>query len=411
MGCCSSYTIPEGTQTAVYDKNGKLAVVEGPARLWSYQNKFDNLDRFVASEDEYLIMKFRDGKTELRQGPISVYRHPLEHESISIKQSTKLAEQELIVVYKPREKGQGSAADVKRELVRGPSIYVPSTVSEWTHEFSWTGTDMSDRDTNSKAVKRVSGLKFTKLRTNPGKTYIDIENVRTKDNALLTVKTMIFFRYDNIETMLNNTNDPFGDMINAISADIIEWCAPKKFDQFIVETDVLNTLDPYNQLRSTTDKIGMKIDKVVFRGYEAPPSLQKLHDGAIEKRTALALAKERDEEEHRLADFKLKRESERAVQQAQLEMSRCEHDLKLKKITAEAEQKRREQEYELETKRLREIKAIDPKVDLGSYLIARECQLPPVIQCGTLMSGQAPQVKGVTDAEKQASGVLARWGM
>merc|ERR1719350_469585 len=197
-------------------------------------------------------------------------------------------------------------------------------------------------------------------------------------------------------------------MINALSADIIEWCSPKSFDEFIAKTDVLNTLEPYAQLLSTVEKIGMKVDKVVFRGYEAPPVLQRLHDSAIEKRTALSLAKEGEDEEQRLADFKLQRETERASKQAELETARCQHNLNLQKVQAEAERQRKEQEHELELKRLREIKAIDANADIGKYLIARECHLPTVVQCGTLMSGQAPDVK-LGSGEKTVSSALANW--
>merc|ERR1712048_1500561 len=106
---------------------------------------------------------------------------------------------------------------------------------------------------------------------------------------------------------------------------------------------------------------------------QAPASLQKLHDGAIEARTSLTLAKEREEEEQRLADFKLERESQRATQQKQLEMDRCQHELKLKCERDDCAQKQLRQAYELEMERLREIKKIDPNSDIGAYLIAKEC--------------------------------------
>ena len=41
---------------------------------------------------------------------------------------------------------------------------------------------------------------------------------RTKDDALITVKTMIFFELRDIETMLNQTADPI--------ADFIKWVRP-----------------------------------------------------------------------------------------------------------------------------------------------------------------------------------------
>merc|ERR1712224_440138 len=178
-------------------------------------------------------------------------------------------------------------------------------------EFSWTGAAEKGGPVDGSARKRVDGLKFTKLRYAPGKTYYDVESVRTKDNALITVKLMIFYKFLDLEKMLDNTNDPFGDLLNAAAADIIEWCAPKKFDEFLAATDALNTLELYSQLRSSAEKIGMKIDKMVFRGYSAPDALQKMHDNAIERRTKLALEKESEEENQNLADYKLEKEAAR----------------------------------------------------------------------------------------------------
>jgi len=211
---------------------------------------------------------------------------------------------------------------------------------------------------------------------------------------------MIFFRFENVEQMLDNTNDPFADIINAATADVIEWCAPKKFDDFLVATDALNRLEIYQQLVASLRKIGMEIEKVVFRGYDAPASLQRLHDNAIEKRTAMALAKEQDEEQQCQADFKLRCQTERAEQQAKLEMGRCNHELEIKQKTAEAAQARKKAEYDLELNRLRQIKELDTNTDIGKYLIAKECQPQPVVQCATMMSagwqadtGKAPLLR------------------
>ena len=40
-----------------------------------------------------------------------------------------------------------------------------------------------------------------------------VPQVRTKDDALITVKLMVFFELTAIETMLNQTTDPIGDFI------------------------------------------------------------------------------------------------------------------------------------------------------------------------------------------------------
>merc|ERR1712048_1012534 len=189
-----------------------------------------------------------------------------------------------------------------------------------------------------------------------------------------TVKLMIFFHYDSLEKMLDNTNDPFGDLINAVTADTIEWCAPKKFDEFLVATEQLNVLNTYPQLQSALMKIGMVSDKVVFRGYQAPASLQKMHDAAIEKRTALSHAREAEEEEQNLADYKLQKEKERCEKQHQLELDKLSHDLTVASKNKEADLTQKESAMALELNKLREIKTIDSNTDIGAYLISKEAK-------------------------------------
>lgn len=403
MGCvssCACKTIKDGEVYAVSNRSGKVQVVKGPTWKSRCGNFFEELPLVVAQEDEYIVVKFVDGRTEFKPGPCSVVQHPVDHASVTKELAIRLSEQELIVVYRKVDNASDSSESVRRELVRGPCIYIPRSASEWTHEFAWTGAADSERRIDKHTVKSIGALKFTKMRHCPSKTYVDVDKVRTKDNALLTLKLMIFFRFESVEQMLDNTNDPFGDMINAVTADVIEWCAPKKFDDFLVATDALNKMEIYQQLISSTKKIGMEIEKVVFRGYDAPVSLQQLHDKAIEKRTAMALAKEADEEEQRQVDFKLRRETERAEQQSKLEMGRCHHELEIKRKTAEAEQLQKKAEYEIELNRLREIKALDPNTDIGKYLIAKECQLPPVVQCATMMSSSGSAAGQADSAQK-----------
>jgi hypothetical protein len=69
-----------------------------------------------------------------------------------------------------------------------------------------------------------------------------VQTVRTKDNALITVKLMLFFLLVDVERMLDNSADPPGDLFNAVSADVIEWCAARKFDEFLAGTEALNQL-------------------------------------------------------------------------------------------------------------------------------------------------------------------------
>jgi len=383
-------TISAGEAAAIFYGNGEVEVVEGPRRVRTL-GSVRQLAKVVASESEYLIVKSGDGSTEVRAGPASAFCHPVNHISLTSHPAVTIGDNELIVVYCKDHSEQGGG--VKRRLIRGPGLHIPSSVSEWIHEFSWTGPATNSDDINAPARKVPHAVKKTKLILIPGKMYFDVESVRTKDNAVITVKLMIFYRLSDVEVMLDNTNDPMADIINSVSADIIEWCAPKEFAQFLQETDRLNTMQPYAQLQSTAKKIGYNIDKVVFRGYTAPTTLQRMHDGAIEKRTALALASETEHQEQGLADFKLQREAERAAQQQALELQRLEHELVLTQKRNDAEQQQRRAECTVELERLRAIKGLDREGEtaMAQYLVAKDCQLPPVVQCGTMMSGSSNQ--------------------
>merc|ERR1719487_2258445 len=149
-------------------------------------------------------------------------------------------------------------------MIYGPCLHTPQNATEWVHKFSWHGSDPS---TDSCARKTKCALRFEKLRTCPDQTYYDVENVRTKDDALLTIKLMIFFRLKDIDTMLRETHDPIADFINAVSSDVIEFVSGKTFEAFKNSADQMNDLSVYRQLTSRATGIGYNVTKVVFRGY------------------------------------------------------------------------------------------------------------------------------------------------
>merc|ERR1711988_790581 len=160
--------------------------------------------------------------------------------------------------------------------------------------------------------RKVKGaVRFSKLRVCPEQTYFDVEGVRTKDDALVSVKVMIFYRLQDIDTMLKETHDPTADFINSVSSDVVEFVAGKSFEEFKSATDQLNELSVYQQLTTRAKGIGFEVTKVVFRGYGAPSRLQKMHDDAIERRTKLVLERENEEQEQQLQDIKLEREEAR----------------------------------------------------------------------------------------------------
>lgn len=215
-------------------------------------------------------------------------------------------------------------------------------------------------------------------------TYIHshiVPNVRTADDALLVIRTMVFFHLQDINKMLDSTNDPVADFVNGISADVIQFCQERTFEQFKVDNSQLNKIETYKQLRNRCDTIGYGLNKVIFRGYLSSGRLQKMHDEAIEKRTSLVLERENEEQVQRLNDFKLTKQKERMMQEIQMESEKLKASLEREKKTNDAKLeiannehiqriKHREEASLVETKRLEQWKSLG--IDLTQYLVAEQ---------------------------------------
>merc|ERR1712187_15263 len=101
-------------------------------------------------------------------------------------------------------------------------------------------------------------------------------------------------------------------------------------------------------------------------------------------------------------------EAERAAQQQDLNMKQLLHDIEMKRKSAEAAREIQLMEQKTELERLRRIKSLDKDGEMAKYLIAKDCQLPPVIQCGTIMSAagaasgtsSSPTLSGLVQAQR-----------
>jgi len=345
-------TIPQGEKWNMCTTSGSIHTVSGPQVVRTWGATLEKLPQFSATCAQYLWLQFVDGRTQIIPGPTSIHFDRTVHKDIQAKEAVSLTDSEVLVVYrdsagsasraegpaveggKTEEEGAGSA--VARHVVRGPCLYVPKTTSEWTHTFSWHGSLSNDPEHNGRKVK--GAMKFTKLRVCPEQSYFDVEGVRTRDDALVTVKVMIFYRLKDIGVMLRETHDPTADFMNSVSSDVVEFVAGKSFEDFKGATDQLNDLGVYQQLTSRAGGIGFEVTKVVFRGYGAPQRLQKMHDDAIERRTKLALDRENEEQEQRLQDMKLEREEARLRKRREMEVEAKAHERELQKAAHDMKQ-------------------------------------------------------------------------
>jgi len=384
----------------------------GPCFTRIFMTDVTFLDRHIAHQNEYLVVKFKNGRKEHIRGPHSIFCDPVVHQSISVEKALELSDGQVLVVYTETDPERDAVAvlpvplgvnasaaladdkseeksgeapptptstpfcgrNVQRRIVMGPTLYTPAA-NEWLHNFSWHG-----RVPESKARYKAAHLQFNKLRTLPSTLYYNISECRTSDDAELEVKLMIFYHLESLSTMLDNTHDPIGEILNGVCADVIRFSSENTFLSFVQRTAILNDLTTFSVLQSRAKAVGYVIDKVVFRGYKASDQLQQMHDQAVKMRTKLRLDSEAQEQEQQLLEMKLAKSMERAEKEHEMSRSNQRHELAIQ--AEEHKQKMRQQAEEmhaqLEQKRLQVdqetafLTALaDKGVDLTKYLCSK----------------------------------------
>lgn len=294
------FTIEDGEHVLMTRRDGTMEELVGPRRVSTWGRTFRRMEHYVAHPGEFLAVRYRDGKQEHLIGPAHVWVDPRKHRSVSREEGLQLADKEAVVIYARADDGE-----VKRRVLQGPAVFVPQP-GEWLHTFSWHGS------TGAGYRKVPNALVFQKLWLMPDQMYHDVEDVRTADDAVITVRLMIFFELVDIETMLATSHDPIGDFVNAATSDVVDFLGRHDLASFKLHTEQLGDLATYRQLVARAAQCGYRIGKVVYRGFDAPPSLQTMLDQAIESRTRLQLERATQQQEQELEDFKLERELARA---------------------------------------------------------------------------------------------------
>lgn len=333
------YTVEEGQRVRMIYPDGTVEILVGPRRVWKGRRRFAPMAHYVAHPGEFLIVRFRDGRQEHHPGPAHVWFDPAEHLEITREDALQLSAKEAVVVYSE----DGETGQVSRRIVYGPAAFVPKP-GEWLHTFSWHGS----RGGHAGYQKVPNALVFQKLWLMPDQMYHDVLDVRTADDAVLTIRLMIFFELANIEKMLDTTHDPIGDFVNAATSDVVDFTGRYDFESFKQNTDKLNDLATYRQLTARAEQCGYRIDKVVYRGYGAPESLQRMHNEAIESRTRLQLERATQQQAQDLEDFTLERKLRRAERQRAEEEARVSQELEMARRRAEAKRARIEAEQEMQ---------------------------------------------------------------
>jgi len=337
-------TVEEGQRMLMKRRDGTMEVLIGPRRVWRWWRSFEPLPHYVAHPGQYLDVRFRDGQQEHVVGPAELWFDSRVHQEIDVREALQLSAQEAVVVYsRPVADTGNKPAAAARRIVYGPGLFVPEP-GEWLHTFSWHASQGGSR-----GVEKVpNALVFKKLWLMPDQMYHDVHDVRTADDAVLTIRLMIFFELVDISRMLDATHDPIGDFVNAATADVVEFTGRHEFEAFKRNTAALNDLATYRQLAGRAAQCGYRISNVVYRGYGAADSLQQMHDQAIEARTKLQLDRATEQQAQELEDFRLASQMTRAAKRRSEQTAEVRHDLALaaEKHDAELAIRQRQQAFQ-----------------------------------------------------------------
>eukprot|EP01104_Vermistella_antarctica_P006160 TRINITY_DN16886_c0_g1_i1.p1 TRINITY_DN16886_c0_g1~~TRINITY_DN16886_c0_g1_i1.p1 ORF type:complete len:464 (+),score=109.09 TRINITY_DN16886_c0_g1_i1:228-1619(+) len=387
-------TVRDGEMVAVWDQGGNCSLVRGPKRFFTCFKKVEKLTLHAANQHEYLVVTHKNGIVEHIPGPTNLFRDPLLHNHIRKMDAISLTSHEVLVAYSRHkdissldtfdsrdhesdvllEKGKKHATNgmdggnshynvagvgevghgnhggrVDRRIIQGPCIHVPKA-DEWIHQFVWHGNS----DKNDKCRIIPEGQQFQKLKTIADQFYYNIRDVRTKDDALIAVKVMIFYELTDIEIMLDSTADPIGDFSNACCADVVALVSQMQYEDFVECTGKLNDINTYTQLTSRAASIGFSISKVAFRGYHACENLQQMHNNSIEMRTQLRLESETERQRQCMSDITLRMEGDRAEAKMKQEEEEQTHRLKLTGKNCEQDLYIQERKTGLEVEQLKE---------------------------------------------------------
>jgi hypothetical protein len=338
------YVVEEGQRVLMRRLNGSMEVLIGPRRVWRGWRSFQPMRHFVATPGKFLIVRYRNGQQRHFPGPTEIWFDPREHLEIVQEDALQLAAKEAVVVYSKPE----GPEPIARRIVYGPALFIPAP-GEWLHTFSWHAS----RGGSLGVQKQPNALVFQKLWLMPDQMYHDVIDVRTADDAVLTIRLMIFFELADIERMLNATHDPIGDFVNAATSDVVGFTGRHEFESFKRNTSLLNELETYQQLTARAAQCGYRINKVVYRGYGAAEALQQMHDQAIQARTRLQLDRATEQQAQELENYKLDAQLARAVKRRTEQTSEVERDLELADKRQEAELRQRGDQEAFNRERLR----------------------------------------------------------
>lgn len=314
---CGGQTIKEGEACLVYDELGRSELHLGPKRMWRRgAHTFQFIPKKVASSTEYLALTDHQGRKNHKMGPCYEWFNPVVYKSIEVCNVVQVQNKEAIVVY-----NEDTDAVVSRDIVYGPRTFVPKA-NEWIGQFSWHGPTAEN-----KARHKAGHARLQKLSLTPTNMAVEIKDARSSDDCTITVNMIMFHQLVDVNQMLNTTQDPVGDLISAMCADVISMVAENTFENFVEQSPLLNKMTTFPELSKRAPAIGFHVIKVVYMGYAGNATMQRMHDNSITTRTRQKLNLEKRQQEMLLAEYTLGKKKVLDEKRRKLAALRQDHSL------------------------------------------------------------------------------------
>eukprot|EP00300_Choanocystis_sp_HF-7_P006715 c14863_g1_i2.p1 GENE.c14863_g1_i2~~c14863_g1_i2.p1 ORF type:complete len:407 (-),score=87.77 c14863_g1_i2:119-1339(-) len=344
-------TIKDGEVCSIWSRSGRQTVIQGPTRKWVFFSRVTFLDRRSADPSQYLRIHKIDGVIQHKRGPCYTFENPLFEKSVTVCDGLRLSNTEAIIVYSH----QAESNAISRRIINGPTMFFPEP-NEFLHKFSWHGI----KDPTKKTQFVADANQFTKLSLASEKMYFNVHDVRTSDDAMLSIKFMVFYKLVDVDKMLSGSNDPIRDIIGSLTSDTITFVAKRTFEDFVEQNGLLNDLSVFPNTTGQAASMGFRIENIVYRGYQASDNLQAKHDKVIASRSSLKLELENTQQTLELKRRDLEKQIELSSRQHALELAQHESTLSQQRaqhteamrlertsIDAEVEKLRKTHEVEL----------------------------------------------------------------
>lgn len=360
-------TIKAGEAVAVWDMYGNHTLCIGPMLKRLFFSDIIFLNQYKATNDQFLIVEYQDGRIEHKKGPCKMWMDPLNHHNISVEDAILLnGPNELIVVVSSRNeannetatddssKSKDSSTNMHRNIIKGPASYFP-TVNEKVVKFNW-----------SEPVGN-----FRRLRINND--FSCQCKLVLQENLDATLHLTLFFSVMNPLKLIDNSSDAIKDIMNALNQDITKFGATIAPEDLGTVSEIISDGHfPMKTLLSRAESIGLSISNIVLRNLEVGKALQEKYKAQEKLRCKISEQAAAAEQTNHLAALDITAKEARSQAERDLASSSQAHELLLAQEKHKANLQLKMESDEASIKFLKELHSLN--VDLTKYMCAQMVQ-------------------------------------